>query len=215
MSALSLRLSSVGKTFNRRNIFRDVSAALDGPGTLAITGRNGSGKSTLAKIIAGVLSPSAGSVVLTVNGQVIDRSDLSAHLGFVAPYLQLYDEFTAAENISMLTAMRSGKSPEGRDVDALLDRVGLLARRQDRVGTFSSGMKQRVKYCVAMIHRPALLILDEPTSNLDTDGSLFVRSVVEERARTGIVIVATNEREEAEWCASTITLGTPGAVTKA
>lgn len=207
MSALSLQLTSVGKTFNRRTIFRDISAGVDGPGSMAITGRNGSGKSTLAKIIAGVLSPSAGSVALTVGGRAIDRSELSSHLGFVAPYLQLYDEFTAAENIAMLTAMRTGASPEAPSVDALLDRVGLLARRNDRVGTFSSGMKQRVKYCVALIHQPALLILDEPTSNLDTDGSAFVRSVVEECAQSAIVIVATNEKEEAEWCISTVTLG--------
>jgi heme exporter protein A len=120
----------------------------------------------------------------------------------------MYDEFTAVENVVILESMRTGRAPAVAEVESLLGEVGLAARRHDRVGTFSSGMKQRVKYATALIHRPPLLILDEPTANLDDEGTAFVHRVVERQRESGIVVVATNEASEAAWCSSRIELGT-------
>lgn len=208
MKACRLTLTGVHKRFNRRTIFQRVAMDLTGPGSVAIVGRNGSGKSTLAKIVAGVLSPTSGSVRLEVEGLEIPRVDRYRYLGFVSPYLTLYDEFTASENVTMLEAMRSGVTPGAAVVNELLESMGLLARKNDRVGTFSSGMKQRVKYAVALVHRPPLLILDEPTANLDSDGVAFVRQIAERQKRDGILLVATNDQDEAEWCEHRIELGT-------
>lgn len=208
MTNSRLLLSAVHKRYNRRTIFREIAAEIAAPGSLAIVGRNGSGKSTLAKIIAGVLAPTSGSVRLEVNGAEIDRADRHRLIGFVAPYLTMYDEFSAVENVVILDSMRSGRAPAAAEVESLLDEVGLAARRHDRVGTFSSGMKQRVKYATALIHRPSVLILDEPTANLDDEGAAFVHRVVERQRQSGIVVIATNEASEAAWCASRIELGT-------
>lgn len=208
MSLVRLTLTAVHKRYNRRTIFREIGAELSAPASMAIVGRNGSGKSTLAKIIAGVLAPTSGSVRLEVDGSEVRREVSHRSIGFVAPYLTMYDEFTAVENIVILESMRSGRPPAVSEVESLLEEVGLAARRHDRVGTFSSGMKQRVKYATALIHRPALLILDEPTANLDDEGAAFVGRVVERQRKSGIVIVATNEAAEAAWCESRIELGT-------
>ncbi|MCU0452283.1 MAG: ABC transporter ATP-binding protein [Bacteroidetes bacterium] len=205
---MRLKLTDLQKRYNRRTIFQQIGADVTGPGSLAIVGRNGSGKSTLAKIIAGVLSPTSGSVHLEVGGSEIKREVRHRSIGFVAPYLTLYDEFTAVENIVILESMRNGRAPAQADVEAWLEEMGLAARRHERVGTFSSGMKQRVKYATALIHRPALLILDEPTANLDEDGARFVEKVVQRQSGSGIVVVATNESHEAAWCRSRIELGT-------
>lgn len=207
MSSVRLTLADVHKRFNRRMIFQGIGVDIAGPGSLAIVGRNGSGKSTLAKIIAGVLAPTSGSVRLEVDGREVPREERYRYLGFVSPYLMLYDEFTAAENVSILEAMRSGSTPGASAVAELLDAMGLSGRRNDRVGTYSSGMKQRVKYAVALVHRPPLLILDEPTANLDLDGVAFVKGVVTAQKRSGILLVATNDQEEAEWCAARLGLG--------
>lgn len=209
MNSVRLTLAAVQKRYNRRTIFQQIGAKVDGPGSIAIVGRNGSGKSTLAKIIAGVLSPTSGTITLEQHGVVVKRELWHRSLGFVAPYLTLYDEFTAIENIDILESMRHGHAPARIEVEALLDEMGLASRRNDRVGTFSSGMKQRVKYATALIHRPALLILDEPTANLDEDGARFVESVVQRQRASGIVVVATNEAREAAWCDQRIELGTP------
>lgn len=207
MKACRLTLTDVHKRFNRRAIFQKVAVDLKGPGSVAVVGRNGSGKSTLAKIVAGVLSPTSGIVRLEVDGAEIPRVERYRHLGFVSPYLTLYDEFTATENVTMLEAMRSGVTPGEAEVGALLESMGLEARKNDRVGTFSSGMKQRVKYAVALVHRPPLLILDEPTANLDSDGIEFVRQVAMRQKNEGILLVATNDQDEADWCERRIELG--------
>ncbi len=206
MTNATLSIRNLRKTFNLRPVIRDVTIEVHAPGSLAITGRNGSGKSTLVKIIAGVLAPSGGSVDLHIGGAHIPPDERYRHIGFVSPYLFLYDEFSARENLEILGTMRSGRAPDGTSIDELFELVGLRDRQHDRLGTYSSGMKQRVKYMYALLHRPAVLVLDEPSSNLDDEGCSMVERIVEQQREKGIVIVATNEAEEAAWCASRIEL---------
>jgi heme exporter protein A len=184
------------KDFNRRTIFKEVSFTLASRSTLLITGRNGSGKSTLVKILANVLTPTDG-VVNILDGQ----STLTEHrhelLGVVSPYLQLYDEFSAVENLQYALTIRGYRVDAAR-IDALLQKVDLYGRRRDVVRTYSSGMKQRLKYACALVHKPPILMLDEPMSNLDTQGFDIVRSVMNEQREAGILIVATNDLSDIE-----------------
>jgi heme exporter protein A len=143
----------------------------------------------LVKIVAGVLSPSRGHVVIEGGGTEFERQGL---LGLVSPYLQLYEEFTAEENLRHASAIR-GLSFDASRAHELLERVALLPRKDDPVRTFSSGMKQRAKYAFALLHRPAVLILDEPMSNLDADGIAIVRGIMADQRREGVLIVATND----------------------
>jgi heme exporter protein A len=207
MIPISLTAADIGKDFNRRPIFRGISFSLVGGESLAITGRNGSGKSTLVKIISGLLSPTRGSVGYKLTGKALDSDAARGHIGLVSPYLQLYDEFTALENLTVLSTIRSDRGITKERVEANLREVGLWERRKDFVRTFSSGMKQRLKYAFALIHQPAVLILDEPTSNLDDEGIEMVRRVVEMQRQAGLLIVATNDADEAGWCSQTILLG--------
>lgn len=200
MTPFVVRAENVGKTFNRKIIFQGLSFEVGRSGSLAITGRNGSGKSTLIKIIAGVLSPTSGSVSMLSNGTSLEESDRKEHLGLVSPYLQLYDEFTALENIEILSRIRGvGRVDEDR-VRSLLTLFSLWDRRNDWLRVYSSGMKQRLKYVFALVHRPTVLILDEPTANLDADGVSAVRHILQEQREQGILIVATNDAAEAKWC---------------
>ncbi len=189
--AITLAARNVRKLFNWRMIFRDITFEVAGGKTLLITGRNGSGKSTLVKIISGVLTPTSGAVSITREGRSKEesRSDL---VGLVSPYLQMYDEFSARENVEFALAIR-GRKPEDSWVDDLLSRVGLFERRHDAVRTYSSGMKQRVKYAFALAHRPPVLLLDEPMSNLDTAGISIVREIMSAQRNEGILVVATND----------------------
>jgi heme exporter protein A len=207
MSALSLTGTGITKEFNRRTIFRDVSISLSHGDSLAITGRNGSGKSTLVKVVAGLLSATRGKIEYTVDGKPLDIDNLRYHIGLVSPYLQLYDEFSGDENLELLSKIRSDVGIDSARIQEVLETVGLWERRADYVRTYSSGMKQRLKYAFAVLHRPALLILDEPTSNLDHDGIAMVKTIVEEQKKHGVLIVATNDADEAGWCSSNIELG--------
>jgi heme exporter protein A len=177
------------KSFNGRVIFDGVSFVAVPSRTLVITGRNGAGKSTLVKIVAGVLSPSRGRVVIDGGGTEFDRQ---SRIGLVSPYLQLYEEFTAEENLRHASAIR-GLPFDARRAQELLERVALFPRKDDPVRTFSSGMKQRAKFAFALLHRPPVLILDEPMSNLDADGIAIVRGIMADQRREGVLIVATND----------------------
>ena len=207
MTSCSITLVRVSKEFNRRPIFADIDLSLAAPGSIALTGRNGSGKSTLAKIIAGLLSPTHGVVQFSSGGKTMDLQEMRSRLGFVSPYLNLYDEFSALENLMFLSRIRGDKGITHPDMETMLDSVGLGERMHDRVGTFSSGMKQRLKYAFALLHKPSVLILDEPTSNLDTEGSAFVHEIVVNQRKSGILVVATNDAHEASWCERRIRLG--------
>jgi len=191
-----LEAQNLKKVFNRRVIFQNISFSLQTKQTLLITGKNGSGKSTLIKILSDVLTPSEGSVHLTNDdvGKITKRSD---YIGLVSPYLQLYDEFSAEENLALACAMR-GEQWRKEELHALLQKVFLYERRNEPVRTFSSGMKQRMKYAFALVHRPPVLLLDEPTSNLDTDGIAMVKQIMREQQTTGILVVATNDRSDLE-----------------
>ena len=190
---MSIQLEARGlrKTFSRRIIFQDISARVSEGETLLIAGRNGSGKSTLVKILCGILSPSQGSVDITGAG-VLDEFTRKGLFGFVAPYLQVYEEFSAMENLDLGASLRGLRADRAAHA-ALLGRFALDPRRNDPARGFSSGMKQRLKYALALAHQPRILVLDEPMANLDAEGSAIVRAIMHEQRTRGILVVATND----------------------
>jgi heme exporter protein A len=197
---VQLRAAGLAKRFGRRDLFRGLDLLAGGGEVVAVTGRNGSGKSTLLRILAGVLTPNRGEVNLEVDGRAISPEDRPLHVGLVAPYLNVYDPLTALENLIFVANVQRLPDAPLR-ADEVLDAMGLSDRKNDRVETFSSGMKQRVKLAVALITRPPLLLLDEPSSNLDADGLLIVdRAVSRARAAGAVVILATNDEREALRC---------------
>ena len=191
-----LAAANLTKVFNKRVVFRGLSFEVRSGHILSITGPNGSGKSTASKIICGLLSPTSGEVSLKNNGAPIDRDDLQNHIGFVAPYLEFYGEFTATENLKIEMRAR-GQKPDSGKIDEVLELVGLSNRRNDELRGFSSGMKQRLKYAGAIVHEPDMLVLDEPTANLDSAGIEMVLSVIQRYRKDRIVVIATNDEKEA------------------
>jgi heme exporter protein A len=208
MNQVSITAAGMTKNFNHNIIFQNISFSLISPSSLAITGKNGTGKSTLSKIIAGLISTTRGSVSYTLNKKNIDIEVFKHHIGFVSPYLNFYDEFTALENLQILSRIRTAACKDEDRMKEILSLVDLWQRRDDLTGTFSSGMKQRLKYAFALLHNPALLILDEPTSNMDNEGIEFVRHIVKQQKKQGVLIIATNKKNETNWCDQEVHLGT-------
>jgi heme exporter protein A len=207
MSPISIIAQGLSKDFNRSSVFKDISFSLSSPASLSITGRNGAGKSTLSKILAGLLSSTRGTIAYLIQGKQMGIEEFKHHIGFVSPYLNLYDEFTALENLQILSSIRTAARQNDERIKELLMLVGLWNRRDDVVGTYSSGMKQRLKYAFALLHNPAVLILDEPTSNLDTEGIDVITQIIQEQKKANILIIATNDKEEAHWCEQQIQIG--------
>lgn len=205
MNNFSVKAETLGKTFGRRLIFSDLEFEFTGKGIYGISGPNGSGKSTLVKIIAGLISPSRGRVKHIFNGKEIPSEKLHNFIGFVSPYLILYEEFTAWENLNLFSQIR-GISFNNELIDYLLKVFLLYDRKNDLVKTYSSGMKQRMKFIFAMMHSPHLLILDEPTSNLDEEGKESVYRIINEYGSSSIILIASNEKTDLQLCSRNILL---------
>lgn len=199
---MKLILDKVTQKFPGRKVFRDISIEVLKGEKLVITGPNGSGKTTLAKIIGALMRPSSGIVKLELDNKTVSGSEIIPHIGLVAPDLFLYDELTGAENISFFASVADSHAVNAA---GLFSRYGLADREGDLVRSYSSGMKQRLKFILALLREPRLLILDEPTANLDEAGKEMVRDIINKH--DGITVIATNEETDLGYADKTIILG--------
>lgn len=200
-----VRISNLTHGFDGREVFRSLDFAYDGD-CLAVTGPNGSGKSTLLRILAGLLTPTAGEARLLIDGREIGRNQTRALVGLAAPDVQLYAELSVRENIAFLLQAR-GLSDVDRRVNAALDRAELSERADDAVAELSSGLRQRAAIAAAIVHEPAILLLDEPSSNLDEFGVRMLHGIVQWHRARGLVVIATNDPAEAALASGRIDLG--------
>lgn len=201
----SLSVYGIGKHYGETLLFKDVSFELRQGEVLAIAGWNGSGKSTLLRILAGLVRPSVGRIEMFRNGNPVPKGLRRRFVGMVAPALSLYDELTGLENLEFFHRVRGG----GRNRDdcmAVIDSMELAAHANKLCRDYSSGMKQRLKLAQAVLHRPALLLLDEPGCNLDSKGIKVVEGVISMQRRSGITIIASNETREIDYADRIINL---------
>ena len=190
-----IEVKNLYRNFGSRKVLKDISFFLQTGDSLAIVGKNGSGKTTLLRILAGLSAPTRGEITFSLNEQKISRQEAKRRLSYVGPELALYDSLTAAENLKFFATMR-GIAIDDSLVEKILDMVGLEGRGRDFYRAYSSGMKQRLKYAVALLNAPDYLLLDEPTSNLDEEGKKIVSQIIARQKENGILIMATNEKEE-------------------
>ncbi len=190
-----IKATKLFKRFGNLKVLNDINFDLTTGDSMAIVGRNGSGKSTLLQVLLSIYTPTKGKIEYFSNERPMDDSQVRFQMALVSPYLNLYDQLSAEENLKFFSTV-SGLNITGKEIEALLERVGLGGRGLDYVGGYSSGMKQRLKYATALLKKPGFLFLDEPTSNLDDQGKEIVFDIIEEYKPQSIVIIATNEKEE-------------------
>ncbi len=205
MIDFSIQVTELKKTFGRRLIFDNINFSLKANTIFGITGANGSGKSTLIKIIAGINSPTSGKIIYKNGDKEIISEELHNYIGFVSPYLVLYDEFSAWENLNYFANIRNVPFNKEK-IEHLLNQFLLFNRKNDLVKTYSSGMKQRMKFIFALMHSPKIILLDEPTSNLDDEGKESVYRIIENEGEQNIIIVASNEKSDLQFCKETLKL---------
>ncbi len=182
-----LRFDGLSRRFGRLSVLAGVTGEVADGEVLLVTGTNGSGKSTLLKCLAGLLAPDRGTIESREAGRSLDATERRMRVGFVAPDLAFYEELTTAENLTFFGRLRGVPPSRGAD---LLARVGLPADRLS--GALSSGMRQRLRWCWAFLHRPRLLLLDEPFQNLDAPGEAVTREMLEEHLSSGGLAVIAN-----------------------
>ena len=197
---MQIEARDLGRRYGRQWIFRHLSYAFQ-PGTAtAILGPNGAGKSTLLSILAGQLLPTEGTVTYAHGGRPLPVAGVPRYLAYCAPYLELPEDFTLLELLAFHTRLKplqAGITPAG-----LVDIMYLQRARHQLVREFSSGMKQRLKLGLALYAAAPLLLLDEPTTNLDATGAAWYQEHVA-RVRQDperVVLVSSNVQAEYGFC---------------
>jgi len=205
--AVRVDFERVVKRFGRRRVLAGVSGSLTPGRVVVVAGPNGSGKSTLLNILSGLMRPSNGTVRYFDAEAELGREHWFARLGVAAPDMAVYEELSALENLAFFARLRGLHSQE-QELASLLSSLGLAERDQRRrVGTYSSGMRQRVKLAQAVVHEPPVLLLDEPSSNLDEAGHAVVAEIVTRFRARAAVAVATNDPREMAWGDEQVDLG--------
>ena len=199
---MKIILKHIGRRFNREWIFKNVNYIFESGKSYAILGANGSGKSTLLQVISGSLTSSEGEVKFTTNGVQIDIEDIFPELALAAPYLDLIEEFSLNEHIDFHFQFK--KYREGYDKASLIALLNLLHSEHKSLKNFSSGMKQRVKLALAFCSDTKVLLLDEPTSNLDQQGVEWYRSLISRFSTDRLVIICSNQEHEYSFCTERI-----------
>ena len=164
-----------------------------------VAGSNGSGKTTLLRILSSILRPDRGRASVGGFDVVRSRYDVRKALALLSHYSYLYEALSARENLRV-AADHSGI--DHGHIDGLLERVGLHARRDDVVSTFSAGMRKRLSFARVLLQNPSVVLLDEPYAQLDPDGFALVDGVVRElKSRSVTILMATHQIERASLLA--------------
>lgn len=200
---MQITLNNAGKRFNRDWIFRHFSQEFLIGKKYAITGSNGSGKSTLLQVIAGSLSHNEGKIAYTIEQKLLEEEKHFQYISIAAPYLELIEEMTAGEFLSFHQQFK----PLVLSVKEILQFVGLQQAINKQIRYYSSGMKQRLKLAQAFFCNSPVLLLDEPTTNLDAEGIALYNQLIQNYTAGKLVIISSNDLLEYNFCDEVIAIG--------
>ncbi|MDQ6756805.1 MAG: ATP-binding cassette domain-containing protein [Bacteroidota bacterium] len=203
---MKIRLTNVGKRFNREWIFRHLNIEFSSAKSYAIIGPNGSGKSTLLQIIAGAVLFNEGEIEYYLSEQKIESEKIYAHISIAAPYLELVEEMTLIEFLHFHSALK----PLLPNITSqqIISILHLNDAAQKQIRYFSSGMKQRVKLAQAIFSNTQVVLLDEPCTNLDDEGIALYKNLVNTYCKNRLLIISSNDKQEYNFCEKMIDMKT-------
>jgi len=193
---MQISLNNIGKRYNREWIFRQFSYTFTSGKKYAITGPNGSGKSTLLQVIAGAISHNEGTIQYSNNHIQYAPEEIFKQLAIAAPYLELIEEMTAKEFLEFHSRFKNLRLP----INEILQIAGLEKATNKQIRYYSSGMKQRLKLAQAFFCNAPILLLDEPTTNLDVKGIEVYSDLINNYTKEKLIIISSNDKQEYDFC---------------
>ncbi len=197
-----IQIENVTKQIQEETVLKHISLEIPKQSITGFVGKNGSGKTMLFRAVAGLISPTEGRIL--IDGKQLGK-DISypPSLGIILENIGLWSYMSGFECLQMLAEIKHEIGKE--EILQTLARVGLDPHSKKRVGKYSLGMKQRLVIAQAIMEKPELLILDEPTNALDEDGAALLHQIIlEERARGATVLLASHDKEEIETLCDTV-----------
>lgn len=197
---IELKVYHLSKRYQNQVVFSNLNFIRE-PGVWGIGGSNGSGKSTLLKCLSYLLRPSQGQVLWYYGQKQVQAKQLRDILGYVAPYVNLYEELSSYENLKLLGYLR-GVEELNNKIISLLNNLGAADLKHKTYGRLSTGQKQRIKLASALLHDPPIIILDEPGSNLDQSGQDYIKQLIQKvhSQKNRLVLLASNQQSELQQC---------------
>lgn len=201
---MTISLSDAGKRFNRDWIYRHFTFQFESGYAYAITGPNGSGKSTLLQALSGSMLLNEGQIEWKNENRVIDDEKIFQHISICAPYLEVIEEMTLTEFLQF----HQGFKPflPGLDIKSVISVIGLEKAENKQIRYYSSGMKQRVKLAQCILSDTAIVLLDEPCTNLDAAGISLYHSLIDTYCKNRLVVVSSNDEIEYRFCKEKINI---------
>jgi ABC-2 type transport system ATP-binding protein len=195
-----IELHQLAKRYGRIHALQSVTLSVGAGEIFGLLGPNGAGKTTLIRLLTGSTRPSAGQVNVLGLDPVRDSQSVRRQIGYMPQAPALYEDLSPRDNIRFFSRAHKLENLEQR-IDQLLDFSNLRSRERDPVYTFSGGMKQRVSLACALVHRPQVLMLDEPTAGVDPRLRAEFWNHFRELARAGVtLLISTHQMDEALYC---------------
>lgn len=201
---LSVKLEGAGKKFQREWIFRNLSLALKLGSKTAIIGSNGSGKSTLIKCLSSQMPLTEGKLSFIWKQKGLAIEDVYKYLSISAPYLDLPEEFSLKEFLKFHFKFKTPS--EGLNIQQIIEIMYLENAVNKPINYFSSGMKQRLKLGLCFFSNSPLMLLDEPTSNLDERGIQWYRDLIHQYGGNKCILIASNDKREFDFCEEIVSI---------
>lgn len=195
---MRIQVDNLGKRFRLEWVFKGLTYTFEQGKSYGILGSNGSGKSTLMKVLSGHLSPSKGSIEFNQDNKKVPIDEVYKRVGYAAPYIDLIEELTLEEAIAFHCKLKP-LLPSVSKSD-IFEQLSLARARQKEIRFFSSGMKQRVKLILAVCSDTPILLLDEPSTNLDEQGVAWYNTLLKDYATNRITIIASNDAHDQKLC---------------
>ncbi len=195
---MEIKLHKVSKKYRFEWILKNISTTFSAGNQYAILGPNGSGKSTFLKMLSGHLSPSKGEIAYSINENKLELDQVYKEVSIAAPYVELIEEFTLIEALSFHQKFKPFIN--NASVDEMITLLDLGKSKNKEIKYFSSGMKQRVKLVLAICSQSSLLLLDEPTTNLDQKGIDWYLALIQANLKNRITVVASNAKVDYGFC---------------
>ena len=207
-----INIVGLKKSYGLKPILRGIDLSILAGERVAILGANGTGKTTFLRILAGLSRPNAGSVHIAEHDLLRDTQMVQGLIGFVAHQPYLYEELTALENLLFFGRMYSVVHAQERAIE-LMQSVGLEKRVRERISTLSRGQVQRLAWARALLHKPRLLLLDEPDTGLDQEGYTLIDALLQDHtARGGTTLFTTHSLERALSLSTTVIVLNKGRI---
>lgn len=208
---MDLEVKNINKQYHKKTVLHNISQNFT-EGIYGLLGPNGAGKTTLLNIIATVIEASSGEILLDEKNVYDNIDQYHSFIGYLPQKIGFYNHFTGYDLMKYMSLLKGGDPKQTGQIDELLKRVNLYSVKDNRIATYSGGMKQRLGVAQAFLGSPAILLLDEPTVGLDLEERAEFKNMIREAGEKAIVILSTHIVSDIEETADYILVMNEGEV---